>query len=927
MKRLLRYRCLAGTLLGLSTLALASTDGTDPAVNHTVSRSVSAVFTADGVNTLNEYNDADHMVEALGSDYLEAKVYSKRYFDAATGNEELRVYFSVHDIDANADDRISFYFDRLHNHGTANADEAQEDTALRITRADCVALACNFTRINRSGGVFAGAGSPLALSNAHIIAANPGEYAGAEVGFQLGWSGEFVLTPADFGWSYFPQTLGLLVEARSENANAISSSNPLPGAPATSTATYPLNGANTVSANAPLMWGNMHMRYPIDYAVIMDNSGSMLQTDGGVDNRWVQAKRAADLFVTTLGLFKTDMLDDQVSISQYSWSCSDETVSGNTTGAVSGLGGKLSPGDVPPPPTSGSYTDANAANPGSNNCTPIKAGIEFALEDQLGIAGASPNDKRDRIAILLSDGLHNQPNSDVPFDPNTDFSVDEKNFTQIRTVALGNDGVADTALLADISTAFNGGAAYSHEARFNQTNSFSDLLMAYLETLQAPLTINQVPKIGANYNPGAPDKLVFIGVWDTPANATDLTLELNGNPASAADYDSLASYVNTDIGYAALVLNNPAENGVWQLVSSGALQDNEFVLADLRILARFLTQQKKYFAGDDILLQVSLLDNGEPILGANVSVEAAVPGEGLGNYLSTVGDNCEATTPNIPSFANGDDNSQFLASVKKHNQSWTRRISQAVAAQSGSAAEPKVGRFALSSYHFGRCQKEGLTRNALPGMPLVDDGTQGDKIAGDGIYSLAFNNTGLEGSYNFRYFALGTTTDGVEFGRMRVSSQYVGVAPTAGDTPFQIMVGPMLADRASQLLYFLPKDSQGNYVGPGLAHTFAVEVEGGYPYGELLDLNNGYYLQIATYAPNAQPPVVSISTNNGFDLTVGNGHTAGTGNPDCETNASGVAQADEHTPLVKQLWAIIVALVVLCLILLMLLIFCRLRKR
>lgn len=884
----------------ISTAVIATTDANDPLVNHTVTRTENAIFVADGINTAAEYTDVFHMTEALGSDFIEAKVYYKRFRDTLTGEEELRIYFSVHDITLNSGDRIDLHFDRLHNHGSFGDTEIDEDLRLRITRNACVSPNCSFSLSPRSGGTF-GAGSALPINDAAILVDNVGEYAGAGVGFQAGWTGEFSLRPSDLGWSYFPQDLGHLVIARSEGQNAISNANPIPGSPASPLATYPLDSTIIVSANAPANWGNLKLRYPIDYAVIMDYSGSMLATDGGTESRWTQAKRAADLFVASLGLFKSDMLDDRISLSQYSWSCSDDSNSGNTTDSVPELAGKLALAEIPPPPSSGSYTADNATDPANNNCTPIKAGIEFALDTQLDIGSSSPDDKRDRIAILLSDGLHNKPSGDSPFDPDSAFSNNEKNFTQIRTVALGADGVADTALLAEISTAFNGGVAYANEARYNQTNSFSDLLEAYLETLQAPLTINQVPKVGSDYNPGAPDKLVFIGVWNTPENATDLTLTLNGIAVDPSDYDS---FVNTDIGYSAIVLDDPAQDGAWQLASTGVIQDNEFVLADLRILSRFLIEQKLYAAGDPMLLQVSLHDNGKPILGVDVSVDAAIPGEGLGNYLSTVGDNCEPGEPTIPKIPQSDSGIKALVSN-------TNFFSNASAVGATANGDPKTGRYALSAYHFERCQKVGLDRGDLPGTKLLDDGTQGDLLADDGIYSLSFANTDLEGSYNFRFFALGATDDGVKFGRMRATSQYVGIEPDEVSTAIDVQAGPMIGEQASQLIFFLPRDAQGNYTGPGYNYKFKTSVSGGGLYGGIIDMQNGYYLQAVLYNPQGPDPVVTISTTDGgFETTVGE-----------------PATTDNSNWVIKYLWVIILLLLLFIIILIWLLLLCRKQKK
>lgn len=893
--------CVVSAMALLSLAKVHATE--DPAdlnENHTVERSDASGFVADGVNTAGtEYSDSDNMVELTGgSDHMEAKVFLKRYYDSASGDEELRIYFSVHDTDANANDKIEFVFDKHHNHGDT-ANEA-EDIMVQVTRGDCGPGNCEFDLIARNAlGSFVD-DSALAISNAQVISDSDGEYTvanGTELAYEGGWTGEFVLTPSDLGWSYFPQAVGFYINAQSNNANGVSAAHHAGTSEASPAAYYPASATGLTSAET---WANLKLRYPIDYAIILDYSGSMLDTDGLSDNRWVRAKRAADLFVATLGLFKSDMLEDQVSVSQYSWSCSDDDESGNTTGAVPGVGGSPGRLDLPDPPTgTDSFTSGNNTDPASNNCTPIKEGIEYALDNQLSIH--SPDDKTDRISILLSDGLHNQPDDDVPFDPDTDFSNDEKAFTKIRTVALGPDGSVGTDLLAEIATAFNGGAAHTHEAKYNQVDNFSDLLLAYLETLQAPLTINQVAKTGPDYSPGSPDKLVFIGVWDDAGDATDLQVT-NDNGAATPD----AIYTNTQIGYSAAVFDHPTSGIDWQIAgATGTDPDNEFVLADLRILAQFLVEQKQYQAGDPMLLQVKLRDNGQPILGADVKVEVAVPGEGLGNYLSTVQDNCEPGRPILSKLV-------FDDKMPSHSA-----YSGGIAGLSGQQQnplnnDPLSGRYALAAAHFERCQKQGLDRNNLPGMNLYDDGSHGDIIPGDGIYSLLFDDTTLEGSYTFRFFALGATSDGVKFSRMRLSSQYVGIEPDPVATETVVQAGPQIGGLLSKLVFFLPKDHLGNYVGPGFRHNFRVSVSGGLLQGDLMDLNNGYYLQAVRYSANGPEPTVVISSSDDehcFELVIG--------------DDPGSSKHKHY----QQLYLWLILLLAIILVLLVLLINCWLRSR
>ncbi len=866
------YLALLIVLLS-AQITLATTNPTDPNTNHTVMRDDSAIFTVDGLNTAGTQYSSDEKLELGGSLHMEAKVYMKRY-RSGTGDEELRIYFSVHDTTNDSDDVIEFVFDRLHNHGSGSAYAASEDVMLRIRRSNC-SPSCSVERIQRSGGLFS-AGSMVTISNAQVIIDNVGEYSTADTGLQSGWVGELVLTPSDLGWGYFPQVIGVLITAQSDGANAITNANGLGGAPAPR-ASYPYNHSCTPATSSDCTlnnvnaadWGNLKLRYPIKYAVILDNSGSMLSLDGGTESRWTRAKRAADLFATTLGLFKDPhgMFDDEISVAQYSWSCNGNNSSGDTTGAVQGISAGTSMVDVPNPPTgTNSLTSSNSVDPAGNNCTPIRRGVTFALQGQLDFIDPVPASrvKEDRIAILLSDGLHNMPPAHVPYNPSTDHTAAEKAFSQMRTVSIGPDGIADTSLLGNISTAFNGGVAYTYEAKFNQTNAFDDLLRAYLETVQAPLAINQVEKVGVFYNAGAPNKLVFIGAWNDASQASQLVVKRNGTTMTPVNH-----YENTHIGYAASVYidpDSPGDNltGNWQIdgAGSGPAPDNEFVLADLRILARFLVEQKPYNAGDPILLEVNLKDMANPVLGADVSVEVAKPGEGLGNYLSTVQENCSMQYPQLPSDEEDDIKLPCYRLAKLPGclpigLTTQKTVLAATATTTGN--DPVPGRYALADYHFKRCEKDGLDQDKLPGIKLYDDGTHGDSIANDGIYSLSFNNTDLEGSYTFRFHVRGTTSDGLKFSRTRMLSQFVGIQPDEEASEVTSLSGSVSGGWLTMYVYFLPRDRLGNYVGPGFAHKYKVNIEGGMLAGGLQDLNNGSYMQQVRYREGDSKPTVTFT--------------------------------------------------------------------
>ena len=479
-----------------------------------------------------------------------------------------------------------------------------------------------------------------------------------------------------------------------------------------------------------------------------------------------------------------------------------------------------------------------------NNCTPIRRGMDFAINDasQLDYGSFTPGEKRDRIVLLLSDGFHNQPSSHVPYDPGTVFAaVIADDFTQMRTVALGPDGSSGTDLLSEIAVDFGGGASVP---AYNNPLTFPELMNAYLEVLQEPLTINMVDDGGTgNYTPGAPDQLVFIGVWDDAASAQTITVEEDPSGTPTAH---VGAFSNTQIGYAAVVIDNPTANETWAfddsaLANPAAPPDQRYVLTDLRVLARFLVAQKPYGAGDTISLGTRLLDTGVPLLNAEVTVEIAGPGEGLGNFLTTK-QTCEPRDPVLPRPDPGGQDPIFIATP-------------AAFASSAGGGDPIPGRHGLTAALFDECGLDGLDRLPLPGEQLHDDGAHGDAVADDGLYTLDFTDTATEGTYTFRFHARGVTADGVSYSRTRTASIFVGIEPDGGATDSVLIPGAVSGNVQNGAFYLLPIDGIGNYLGPGFAHRMPVSIDGGTLVGDLVDLGNAIYLQNVQFAPGSEPDV------------------------------------------------------------------------
>jgi hypothetical protein len=611
-----------------------------------------------------------------------------------------------------------------------------------------------------------------------------------------------------------------------------------------------------VSPDNPIDWANLKLRYPIDFGLIMDYSGSMTATDGLSENRWVRAKRAADLFAATLGLFKDTYFDDKVAIMQYSWSCSGNDTTGNTTGTVPGL--NINPINIPNPPTGmSSLTSGNATNPPGNNCTPIQQGLTQGLRNSPGDATpgmygpvdpslGSVDEMRDRVLVLLSDGFHNMPPADSSFtlDPGASFTALEKQRVPVRTVAMGPDGSSGTDLMSAISVEFNGSLTY--EAKYNNPLTFPALMNAYIETVGEPLKLTSVSNPGSGFLPGEAQRLVFIAVWDDPSAAGSISVERNGAPESP---DGI--YSNEAIGYTAFVINNPEPDGNWTLIPESGITspDQEYALADIRPYVRFLIEQKPYNVGDNILLQVRIDDRAKPVQNAQVTVETAKPGESLGNFLSTIQYDCSRDEPSMPPFPYDPDKLRLASGASA--------VPASGIPASGSG-DPVTGRYALASDHMTRCHIENLERDTLPGLQMFDDGSNGDVNAGDGIYSRSFAQTDLEGTYTFRFHVIGKTDDGLKFSRTRTTSQYISVRPDPDSTDSGTQVWPPSPQTQMQtvLVFVLPK-SGNNYLGPGFADLLDISSTAGTFKNNIVDHNNGYYSRTLVFDSAERPKIVA----------------------------------------------------------------------
>ncbi len=201
--------------------------------------------------------------------------------------------------------------------------------------------------------------------------------------------------------------------------------------------------------------------------------------------------------------------------------------------------------------------------------------------------------------------------------------------------------------------------------------------------------------------------------------------------------------------------------------------------------------RRDYAAGDPVTLTAELTADGTPLTGARVTAEVSRPANGLGNWFAA-----HAVTPDelgqVPQERDGE-----LLSRPQRKVRFLTRV----------RPTPLPGRH----------EPETVTLN--------DQGRDGDRQAGDGIYAARYAKTPREGTYVFHLRATNVrATDAVPAGgpffeRERVIHRYFTVRPTAEATTVRVERVPGGGDGGDERgrrfrVRVSPRDRLGNHLGP-----------------------------------------------------------------------------------------------------------------
>jgi opacity protein-like surface antigen len=812
-------------LLILGCITLASANAV-LANEELVAAKTTTLIMIDGQETGSEWNGA--AIVNLVNPTAVVKV--KTFHDPGTHEETIFLIIQVTDSSNNlTDDKVIIFLDLLHNRGlNTDAMKTADDVGFEIAR--------NGQLRKLTGSALAPTVVTGWVPVAQQIVVSP--LGGAS------WTAELKISASvpDLGVAFLPAIMGLTIHVVDTPTGG--------GFPAESFWPAASNSFN------PDDWADVKTRYPVEFVMVLDQSGSMLSA-----NRWPSAKQAANILANTLVAFRDPAFADKMGLVTFASNCSNDADLTQNANALLPVPGAFV----------GSYV--TAVDPLPNNCTPIGNGLNRAFGNNYLKVVSEPNRQAERQVLLLSDGWHNSPPAHLPklLPQHLDYKPcnplgswttcppGTNHLAQVHTVAVGSDSSVDTMLLDDIKNRFSG---QRFPSIYNISGDAEALKLFFVDALQDVFQIN---RIGGDMlaTPGdftlntKERKLVILLSWANPAQAQLITLQrqpLGGGAFSNVTCSNPAT--DTTVGFSICTVNEPQE-GVYRATVAGAAPSKQFNLVDLNLAATFAIDREQHGTGQDIILTARLNEAGAPVTHdpathpVKVTVSIKRPAEAFGTYVSTHdGQSCTPRPPVLP-------RSGRKGGVTDVVNFAVTTASSASAAASGS--DPKPARFAKIDALFKLCNKTDLNTAEDPGLELFDDGTHGDVKANDGIYTLRFVNTMLEGSYVFRFHASGKAPSGSQFGRVKVSAEYVRIKVDPAQTTFNVRNLAQSGTIVTREYYVIPRDRFKGYLGPGYPEQIKFNTTAGNFISQVLDYNNGIYSQLLRFDRSTENPVVTVT--------------------------------------------------------------------
>jgi hypothetical protein len=445
-----------------------------------------------------------------------------------------------------------------------------------------------------------------------------------------------------------------------------------------------------------------------------------------------------------------------------------------------------------------------------------------------------------RVVLLMTDGMQNRNplvRVDDPVNPTRVLThprdnpsdtteLPEQNTFQIYSVTVGPSTTVAAAINQDVARATGGFYINTEDDPNLLRPFFQELLQNFLrfntyEVVRlAPATLTSAQPHETRFGVSSTTDRLFANVT-TAAPGAVLRVSLippNGmNPILRADTGRVQ--ITADLR------RSPAP-GEWrmqvELVSgirgqASPVPIEVVVLADDPLLNSDLAVvQRDYAPGDDIVVRARLTQAGRPLTalgpGGRVVARVARPGVSVGEILSAAGapPTQVRDTGDVTTHADAQ-----LATLLEANPDALARLTDEIV--------------------------------------LRDDGTGGDEVAGDGIYSAVFRAQ-EPGHYHFVISAQGTTERHGPFTREQVRTVYVRAVPATAQTTITTTVEQAREGSALQLR-MVPRTSTGSRLGPGWANYIWFTAAGRTV--RAVDQGDGSYTTSVPFT-GAAPPRVEV---------------------------------------------------------------------
>ena len=471
--------------------------------------------------------------------------------------------------------------------------------------------------------------------------------------------------------------------------------------------------------------------------------------------------------------------------------------------------------------------------------TPLLAGVRTAA----GLFGPELN----RVIVLLSDGYHNCPYPAGLGDPDVVNLMNRLKADGIRvfTIGFAKPTDVDHPLLEELANSTTP-AGYSGSQFYDVTTATFDPAtwvpaIALQETYKAILSdalglqtavdprgiISGGTEIAFEVKLNEHDrKASFFLSWVTQKSGrlglkvfSSDDLEVSARPTTpGVTFSQGLTYaiLNVDSTF----LKQPGKVGPkpWKIVISslsmkpGEKENYQYsVILDSGLKMEARLDKKAYYTGDMIRITSRLTEMGKLVMGlSDVSVKISRPGEGLGNWFAQ----------NIVAEAD----------------------LQKVPEKMGDEVLSKLMRKSIFLTNIRKVQPPAHTGPLT--LSLYDDGTHGDKVANDGLYTNQFDGTDKEGTYSFHFHAAGPSRGGNSFEREDIIQEYVQVGVVLQANTLTVTTLRPTEAGQQYLMTITPKDPKKNFLGPRFEKAIKLSVSQGRLVGGIKDNLDGTYAQV-----------------------------------------------------------------------------------